>query len=147
MTCKVGDTCTYSSYTLVVAAGSAGSGSDFEELGAGAAAHPSSCTLHWCLSFKWRSNNGFTIRGCVGNRKIVVSFDAAASHGEFIQYISSWGLFVVVLARGKQGITDPVTCFRRTNNETISCVTYHSLDSIEWCSHACNQSAHTARCH
>jgi len=46
MTCKVGDTCTYSSYTLVVAAGSAGSGSDFEELGAGAAAHPSSCTLH-----------------------------------------------------------------------------------------------------
>ncbi len=46
MTCKVDSTCTCSPCTLVVAAGSAGSGSDFEELGAGAAAHSSSWALH-----------------------------------------------------------------------------------------------------
>jgi hypothetical protein len=46
--------------------------------------------------------NGFTIRSCVCNWNIVVSFDAAASDGEILWHINSWGLFVIALARGKQ---------------------------------------------
>ena len=37
-----------------------------------------------------------------------------------VKGVSSWDLLVVVLARGKQGFPDAVTCFKRTDSGTFS---------------------------